>query len=225
MLKPVLLMPCCDKINQSAAEILFGVTHDEWKVDPEKGKNGCPVCKQEVIGYTIDHWAREISETCRSFSEDQIKSLILKVETNLTEKSLADQKKDEKTLPYPGKSARFLYDCGSWEKKIIGKNVKLCRDLDFKSCSKDSFIKEFSIYGYINGYVYIYVNVSEDHTEAAKIYFKQFDMNPHELFNDRFVAKTPAQLKLIFNVLAENNEIPEKYFGTIKAIVEKGTCD
>ncbi len=95
--------------------------------------------------------------------------------------------------------------------------------MNFKSSTKDSLIEEFSVLGYVDGRVLIIIFFSKD-SDKVKEYLKQFDLIPNwSDLKTGYMSKNNDQLKILFNILANNNEIPVSHFEMIRDLVAKGT--
>ena len=96
--------------------------------------------------------------------------------------------------------------------------------MEFKSSTKDSLIEEFSVLGYNDGDVCISIKFSSNSSEEVKQYLAQFDLIPGFFdLTHGYKSRGKDQLKVFFNILAKNNEIPVSHFEMIRDIVAKGT--
>jgi hypothetical protein len=215
----VSLVPCAHKVQQAVAEQLFGATGGGWLVQSEKP---CPVCRTSVLGYMADHSTRNIVEQLFELSESEINEMLATIKKSLPEKSMSVEKDLLIDMPYPGKPARFVHHGGDWNLfNISTPGAKLCRQLEFKSSTEDSLITDFIINGYKDGDVTIQI-VFKEYREDARQYFKQFEIFIG-LFALSFNSETKTQLKALFNIIANNNEIPASHFELIRDLVAKGT--
>lgn len=210
----VCLVPCAHKVQQLAAEKMFGVTHGGWLVQSD---NPCPVCRASVLGYMTDHSTRNIVKQLLELQENEF-ALMKK---NLTKKSMSVEKDVIEEMPYPGKPARFIHYSGDW--RLCNSESELCLYMEFKSSTKDSLINEFSVLGYKDGGLRIGIEFSNN-SKGLKEYLKQFDLIPGFLdLTGSYISKGKDQLKNFFNILANNNEIPVSHFEMIRDLVAKGT--
>lgn len=139
----------------------------------------------------------------------------------ISKKCLSVAKDPQIDSPYPGKPARFIHACGDW--KLYNSGADLCRYMEFKSSTKDSLLKAFSVLGYRGGNVMIRIEFSKNSSEVAD-YFKQFDLILDWMdLEHGYKTSTPEQLSLVFNLIAENNEIPASHFEMIREIIAKRT--
>lgn len=218
MSEAVTLVPCAHKIQQSIAEQLFGITKDGWRVDlPNKG---CPICIRPVEGWIKDHLTQACVEKLYSFSPEDIKKTI-------------DSLK-EKNPSYPGKPTKFKHEYpGNWEKPFVSGGLYtsdglLCRMLAFERSNKDSLIQEFRFLGYRDGSIGISITYGGEKGAMVK-YLKEYnicckDIHPISGWNS-YCTSTLMDVRKLFAILAENNEIPEPYFTMMQEILKKGCCD
>lgn len=210
----VCLVPCAHKVQEAAAKQLFGPTDGGWLVQTDVP---CPLCRTSVLGYMTDHSTRNIVEQLFGLPESEINAMLTQMKNNLAEKSISVEKDVVVEMPYPGKPAKFVHENGDW--RLYHTGGDLCRYMKFISITKDSLIKEFSILGYKDGDVIISISYTN---ESFKEYLKQFD-----IFSDipimMYMSKNKDELKILFNILADNNEIPDSHFKMIRDLVDKGT--
>lgn len=125
-------------------------------------------------------------------------------------------------VPYPGKSATFFHLQGDWEKLHLDRG-RLCRFVDFVSSTKDSLIEKFSVLGYDDGSVKIYMLFSKN-ADGLEKYLKNFQLTPYPFeLEYGMTSEGYDQLKTFFNILANNNEIPDSHIRMITDLVAKGT--
>jgi hypothetical protein len=214
----VSLVPCAHKVQQAAAEKMFGATHGGWLVQSE---NPCPVCRTSVLGYMTDHSTRNIVKQLFELPESEINSMLALMKKNLAEKSISVEKDVIVEKPYPGKSARFIHNGGDWE--LCNSGGDLCRSMRFKSSTKDSLIKDFAVLGWNDGDISIKIQFSKDSSDL-KEYLKQFELFPEWMELELgYKSKSKDQLNVFFNILANNNEIAVSHFEKIRGLVAKGT--
>jgi hypothetical protein len=215
----VSLVPCAHKVQQVVAEKMFGVTYGGWLVQSE---NPCPVCRTSVLGYMTDHSTRNIVKQLFELPESEINEMLALMKKNLAEKSISVEKDVLEKMTYPGKSARFIHDSGDWS--LHHPRGDLCRYMNFKSSTKDSLINGFSVLGFNDGDVKICIEFSTKSSKDIQKYLKQFDLIPSLLdLKHSYNSKGKDQLKVFFNILANNNEIPVSHFEMIRDLVAKGT--
>jgi len=215
----VSLVPCAHKVQQAAAQRLFGTVNDGWQV---QSRNPCPVCKVSVVGYMKDHSTRNIVEQLFALPEQELNTMLAIMKKNLAEESKAVAKDVPRDVPYPGKSARFIHANGTWD--LYDSGASLCRSMNFASSTENSWLKEFFILGYRSGSVSISLSFPKGDKSVVE-YFKNFDiiLTDVDLKHGSYKSQNQDQLKIIFNIIAENNEIPASHFDKIREIVAKGT--
>ena len=202
----VSLVPCAHKVQQVIAERIFGLTHGGWMVQTHLP---CPVCRASVFGYMTDHFTRNVV--------NELNTLMENAKKNLLEKSVTVAKDINMNQPYPGQSARFVHDGGDWGWYSSGGSLR--RKMDFVSVTKDSLIKQFSILGYENGDLFLIVKFAEALSTLDQ-YLNQFDLSQKWQV---CWAKNKTQLTCLFNIIADNNEIPESHFDQIRNIIANFT--
>lgn len=226
--KAVAFVPCAHKVQQVAAEELCGPTYDGWQV---KSKVPCPVCRSPVFGWIIDRSTRNIVRQLFELPANELNLILATMKKNLAEKCLSVEKDVRAKVPYPGKPGKFVHDGGDWSSSlpwypgaILCRSMR-CRSMRFVSINEDSFIKEFSINGFLDGSVDIQILFPEDSDKAEK-YLKQFNvvLGASQKACGHKSSINHEQLISMFNIIAENNEIPSSHFEMIKEIVSKGTC-
>ena len=124
-------------------------------------------------------------------------------------------------LPFPGKGAKFVYVSGKFE--VFDSGASLNRIIEFRSKTPGSLFTEFSVLGYRDGEINISVGFNKKINEkAVKNYLATYDIVPDavELMTTYHTAGR-TQLRNMFNILTENNEIPESHFEQICNIIDK----
>lgn len=214
----VSLVPCAHKIQKSVAETIFGSVDGEWRV---QSKKPCPVCRVTVLGYMADHSVRNIVKQLFELPENTLNEMLATIKKELVEKCKVVEKDIVEEMSYPGKSAKFIHKSGNWLLYNSGGN--LCRKISFISCTENSLINKFHLLGYKNGSVKISMGFSTENYNIIKKYLKQFDIILSDVFDETsYISRDHEQLKMIFKILAKNNEIPDPYFNMIRDIVIKG---
>lgn len=213
----VSLVPCAHKVQQVAAEKMFGKTINGWQIVLHKP---CPMCRTSVIGYMVDHSTRNIVKQLFELPDYEINEMLIKIKNNLAEKCKIVEKDVLPEIQYPGKPARFLHVSGDWNLKDLG-DTTLCRMMTFESSTTNSLLKGFKILGYKDNDVRILLNFSKVSKFLVE-YFKKFDVVISD-YDDHYISDGKDQLKVIFNIISENNEIPVTHFEKIRNIVSLGT--
>ncbi len=120
-------------------------------------------------------------------------------------------------LPFPGKEAVFkLVPYENWSVGHEGAN--LVRILSFKSETNDSLIKEFQLLGYESGKVGLSLTLS-DNGDAVETYFGAVIDNSEEkmvLLDDGLYFEQRDELRKIFKVLKEFNQIPAEHLNLVE---------
>lgn len=178
----VVIIPCAHKIQECVAKTIFGeATVEGWRINREAI---CPMYRRKVEGYSIDHSMRNIVKEI--FNQEQ--------------KSLG-------RIIYPGISGKFLHNRGDWS--VFNSGGNLCWEMKFKSITPNSLIKKFSVLGYSDSSVVIHIDYEKKNFQKIRFYLQHFDIvinEPCDNYSCR--SKTLDQLVTIFNIFAQNNDIP-----------------
>lgn len=125
---------------------------------------------------------------------------------------------------FPGKSAKFIYHSGSLMYLKSKQSLKRC--IEFRSKTNDSLFDKFCILGYANNRIRINISFSKPdivynkNVNDIQEYFKQYDIVLEWIdINNFYITNGATQLRNMFNILAENNEIPSEYFEQIRDII------
>jgi hypothetical protein len=130
-------------------------------------------------------------------------------------------------LPYPGKEAKFVHDCGDFEP--FYSSGKANRELNFRSITRDSLLGEFSVLGYGDGKISISISFNRlilfnrnFNIDEVKKYFDSYGMEVNFLiFKSHFETSDRTQLRNMFNIITENNEIPSSHYEQVYDIIDK----
>lgn len=121
-----------------------------------------------------------------------------------------------KTTSYPGTPAQFICQFDDWKDTSL-------REIHFESKTPGSLIKTFTLIGYWNGSIAISMRLEGDSDTLAKFrsYLSdrccQMDPDSHYIYTDK--------VRSLFDVIRENNRIPNNWQQKIQSIVDKGYCD
>lgn len=213
LIKAVSLWPCLHKVNQGVAETQYGKT-DNGSCEL-KGKI-CVVCRISVVGWAPDHTIRNLAAQVFGHEKD--------LESLPTHPLVLEEKATEVDLPpYPGVKAVLVHAGGDWN-TIIETGSPLVRKVDFKSITQDSSLEEFSLLGYTSGGVAISIQYRQD--VSFPKYLLAHGILCTGMGDDfHYQSKMPQELKILFGIVARNNQIPAEQFNQIHAIVERGACD
>lgn len=187
------LFPCCHKINQAAAERMYGKSiAGECKLKGER----CVICERNVTGYAPDQTVR----TQAALILGNVKKL-----EDLFGQPLALGEIPE-PMAFPGKSAIFNltghpHDCIFQERAIFDSEIK------------DSLIKEFIIMTKDNGEVGLTVRFTngmnfEDYMRSCGIALWNGRISSGYDNTSYFHTSGSAQCQKLLRILTENNTIP-----------------
>lgn len=187
---------------------LFPCCHKVNEAALQSLENKCFVCKTPIVSSAKDHSLRELATQFFAFAEVEIKNLA----PQLQEKEYQDQ-------PFPGKSAVFAHLAGDWEPKDTGS--PLCRELQFRSIVPDSLLENFTLYGYTDGTIRISIWFQKYHgfDEFLKTY--QIDDNGFGFL----VEDNLEKIRVLFRIIAMNNEIPSDKYPLLAQIIKEGKCE
>ncbi len=209
-LTTVTLLPCCHKTHQAAAERDYGKIAGG---SCELKEKSCVLCGSPVTSYVHDVTVRNLAKQIFGHEKD--------LENPPTHPLIRESPKiGEVNLPYPGTPAVFVLACDSWDHPYESEG-ELCRYMNFKSITENSLLKEFSLLGYAYGKVSI--SIKFDDRSFKKYLFahcKVWDTSPNT-----YTADTHKELKTLFRIIANHNQIPAEQFDKIRGIVEKGRCE
>jgi hypothetical protein len=189
LIEAVNLFPCNHKVNQAVAEKWYSK-----KDGNSLSERDCVVCHTPVETWGPDPTVRSLASRLFGHQKESLPTLAL------------EEKKAE-NLAYPGIPAEFVWKEGDWHQveDVCGANV--CRQIHFTSYTPDSLLKEFSFFGYPNGAVFLTVVFSENS------FFKEY-LQAHQLFcgsyascGNRYMAISPENVRKLFDIVANNNEI------------------
>jgi hypothetical protein len=127
---------------------------------------------------------------------------------------------DEKIiLPFPGKGAKFVHTSGKF--KPFNSGASLNRIIEFRSKTPGSLFTEFSVMGYRDGEMKMSVGFNKKIDEdAVREYFATYDIVPDAVeLMTTYHTSGRTQLRNMFNILTENNEIPASHFEQICSII------
>jgi hypothetical protein len=213
----VTLVPCCHKVNQVAAEKIYG------KMDSgscEKAGVPCVMCRTPVQAYYVDRSFRDIVQRMLGRAESVIEPMVLPTRSRLLERAHAEVK----NLPYPGMGGRFVHSSGNWA-LYDESGDDFCREMTFVSETKGSLIKEIGLFGYKSGKVSLLVKFREI-KESLESYLLDYGivLKCYDIDLKSYQSENIVELRSLFSIIAQNNQIPDEYFSRIREIVERGTC-
>ncbi len=131
---------------------------------------------------------------------------------------------------YPDTPAEFVHMEGDWSYRDNG--TPLCKLIKFRSKSQ-STIQTFSLCGYKDGTIAIGIKVApyEKRDQSASELFCKFlaanqvpvsnDVDWHGCIN----TVLPEAIKIVFRILADNNQIPDSHRDQLERIVAEGRCE
>lgn len=214
----VALIPCMDKVNQCAAEKLFGPCIDGWKVQEEKS---CPVCSKSVIGYCVDEATRNMAKQFVDASSVMLSQAGSSSRFTIPEKSSDVKRQPAKPLPYPGEPGIFKIHYGNW--KVYNSGGDLYRHLSFVNAVKGSFVNTFHILGYRDDTVAISISFKGYSQFADYLKSCGFVLDSSQIWSETYKTASKEDTETLFAILAMHNSIPEEYYSMMKDAVEKGS--
>lgn len=195
----VSLIPCSHKINESIAIEMFGKQiPGSWRLLKE---GFCPLCRQKVEGYSIDHTIRGL--VAQIFGDDSSK-VITPMSSGVPSAE-----------PYPGKNAKFNVNKDCWEEPLYG---------EIQFISLDSFIYKITLSTWKgpNFNLCIFFNSKAD-IERIDRYFQSNafpPMNDADKKSKSYNLREIPFIRKFFKILTEHNEFPRESFEKIKRIFE-----
>lgn len=208
----VSLSPCMHKVNAAAAKAIYGqMISNEAGV---KERKPCIICKQTVTAYYEDHFTRGIVALLMGSKQlELIPQVSAKIQADFKEMNAGD-------IPFPGKPAKFECVSGKWESYNSGADLERCMEFQCITTIENSLFKSFSILGYKDGSVSIFIRFNYV-TEKLTKYFHALGIQTDDLFLGSLKCNG-MQAKKLFSVLARHNEIPNTHFDLIRTLIEHG---
>lgn len=206
----VMLIPCGHTISKVAANHMYcGMVSKE---DTERvNKPGpCPLCRRVVKAYYTNLIVQSIANQALNIkSEDVLLAVFAIVK--------ADEKKDLDSIPFPGKGAHFVHISGNWNFFNSG---SLVRSLKFLTATPGSLFEAMSVLGYEDGSVALGI----EYEKAAISYLEACGIILGDNFKmiKCYISNNNDDTKLLFNIIAKHNKIPEDKFPLIHALVASG---
>lgn len=190
------LLPCCHKINQAAAERMYGKSiAGECELKGER----CVICKGNVTGYAPDQTIR--TQAALIFGNKEK----LKLEEFFGQPPLALEEIPE-PMAFPGNPAIF---------ELIGHpHTWMLHDhAIFRSTTKDSLIEDFIIMRKDNGDVGLTVSFKsgmkfEDYMLSCGIALWYGSISPASDNTSCFHTSGSVQCWKLLRILTDNNTIP-----------------
>jgi hypothetical protein len=205
--KAVSLIPCCHKVNQAAAERYYGKIVNGFCELREKP---CVICKTPIVAYAPDPLMRDLVAQIFGPEKEDLEALPahpLVLET-------PEEKKAILNIPYPGLPAVFVWAGGEWNQTFAVGDLR--RQMRFQSITANSVLEAFNLLGYSDGSVSISVRFGMNSPFIE--YLKAHRIVCAEFFCHK--THTPAELKTLFRIITQNNEIPSAQLKQISEIVE-----
>lgn len=128
--------------------------------------------------------------------------------------------KNSTKIPYPGERGEFVLKSGDW--KFIDYGVPLVRELRFVSRKSSSLFNEVNILGYRNGLVGLCVKYKENDFEVIKNYFESLGLDMSKISSRQYIALFHKDVKTLYEILQENNSLPQEQLPLIRNLIEKG---
>jgi len=121
---------------------------------------------------------------------------------------------------FPGKPAQFVHFARSnWNKVDTSACIK--RMVFFESRDKDSLFTSFKLDQCADGAIRIWVWYKENHPGLADYFaYHGVDVNADHIGYGWHVTESAEQLKLLFALVAKDNEIPVGHYNYLRQIVE-----
>jgi hypothetical protein len=210
LLNAVTLVPCMHKVNELVAKRIYdGMNVQNSVIKP----NPCPICNVRVTAYYADHLVRSLAHALLGPKNQEI--------LPEASRTIQAEQKDIANVPFPGIGAKFVAT-STWETLIVG--MPLERQLCFVSKTPNSLFTEMQVLGYKNKKLVISVEAGSEHRNTVGNYLETLEITVenYEKTLGRFRINIHSDLKTLFRVLAENNEIPVEHFQLIRTLVEQG---
>jgi hypothetical protein len=209
----VALVPCAHKVQQAAAEKTWGKANGGWLIEnPITPRQVCPICKVLIMGYMVDNTMRMIVQHIAP--ENQLKKMLQSACSQLVNKKMIVLQPAK--MAYPGKPAKLVLEEENW---MLNKRPLYICHLKFKSLSIDSLLQEFSFIKYRDGGFGVFVEFLTLPEEVYQ-YFKSFNTPTHSgASHYYYMSETRDELRIILNIIIQNNEIPISHRDWLKSMV------
>lgn len=214
LLQAVSLFPCMHKVNEQGAKLLYtGIDAQNAVIKP----GPCPLCNVRVTAYYTDHLVRSLAQALLGPQSQQL--------LPQASKAIQNEQKEVPNISFPGLGARFMATT-AWEAISYCNfpGVILEKQIRFVSKTPNSLFSKFSILGNKDKSLRILVTTPEEHRETAYKYLEALGitLEGYSKFSGDFMVQGHEDLKIIFKIIAENNEIPAEHFQLIRTLVEQG---
>lgn len=208
-------LSCGHNLNQAAAENLFG----QMIADAcEKRNIPCPLCRKPVTSYTANHLLRDLMQRLTRLMQA---ALPLKRPLEIPENCPEVEVKRAKIAPdYPGPAGKFIHKRGNWTRFDSGASLE--RNIEFVSLSANSLIKRFTLLGYKDKSVAIMVHFKKNNQDLVN-YFSHHAViiGKIDKMLGSYKSANTEELKTLFAIIAQHNEIPASHYQKVKEIVEQ----
>ena len=139
----------------------------------------------------------------------------------LIQKIVTEATSVPKQIPYPWQSSILKYVEGNWDSPWKGLEIQ--RQMLFEASNQTAIIR-FFLYGYHDGRVTIRLTLPSHSIDKWTEYLRSKSIiNPLIDHRNGFIySRGKEELRKFFQIISENNKIPELHFSKLKEIVEKG---
>lgn len=125
------------------------------------------------------------------------------------------------SVPFPGKRGNFTLEPGKdWS--IADEGVPLIRQLSFINETKDSLLEKIKLLGYKNGSLAVHIIFPKESFQILETYLTPLDLDKSEFIRrnkDYFHFNTPRERLILFKILQEFNQFPEKELPLLEKLI------
>lgn len=143
-----------------------------------------------------------------------------------------NENKINQVTSYPACHGVFIHVNGKWNWFSPYEDETLCMELEFKCENPNASFKKFAIYGYLNGYVQLYVSLNELYLNSTCKYLQYTGAvkasDATILLDSCFhYWDSKSQFKEMQNaweIIKSNNTVPDKWLPIIDKVMQMGRC-
>jgi len=118
-----------------------------------------------------------------------------------------------------------VHTSGDWSDHSYGEGANLRRFMEFCSISPGSLIKKFSLLGDDDNGIRFCIGFKKKN-DALEAYLLSHGIPMDWTENDlgHLIVRTHIQVKTLFAIVSQHNEIPESHFEKLRTIILRGTA-
>lgn len=215
----VTFIPCAHKVQEYIAKALYGeVINGQCSINKL-----CVVCQVRVIAYYPDVVIRDLAQRVFNLEKPKSHFYMLAAHTSLFD---AAKIKDTPDL-FPGNSARFVYQSGSFELKEAADGHPAFH-IQFKSANAHlSLFQSFEIMGYrkSQGSLRVIIHFKKQDYHSIKTFLELNYFFMGCLKEGCIDCCFKDDVQKLSHILNHYNEIPSPYRQKVIALLDEGLLD